>query len=125
MVETAADVGSKSRVAHHLRPIEQQVVIVENVLALLCLNISGKQLLEFGDPAQTPRKRRAQDLLNGDLGVDATGVDGKARPFGRKTTRGLGKSKVVPTQIHEIGGLSAIVDGKSLVQANLVGVIAQ
>ena len=125
MVEAAADIVGKSGVAHHLRPVEQQVVVIEDVLALLRLNIGGKQLLEFGGPPRTPRERRAQDLLNRDLGVDATGVDGKARSLGGKPVHGFGKSKVVPNQVHQIRGIFAIVDGKGRVEPDLLGILAQ
>src|SRR5712671_2500888 len=110
MVEAAADIVDKSVIAHHLRPVKQQVVIIEHVLALLCLNISSKQLLEFSGPARTPREGRAQDLLNRGLRVDATGVDGKARSLGGEPARSLGKSKVVPNQIHQVRGIFAIMD---------------
>src|SRR5258705_4528306 len=109
MVESAADILGKSRIAHHLSPVEQQVVVIEHVLALLRLNIGGKQLLEFGGPTRTPRKRRAQDLLDRDVGVDTTGVDGDARSLGGEPARCLGKSKVVPSQVHEISGIFTIM----------------
>src|ERR1700687_6002417 len=98
MVEAPADILGKSVIAHHLRPVEQQVVIIENVLTLFRLNISGKELLELGGPPRTPRERRAQNLLNRDLGVDTPGVDGKAGSLGGEPAHCLGKSKVVPNQ---------------------------
>src|SRR5258708_31319051 len=115
MVEAATDILGKSRINHHVRPVEQQIVVIEQVLALLCLNIGSKQLFEFGGPTRTPRERRAQDLLNRNLGVDATGVDGEARSLGGKPVRRLGKSEVVPSQVHEISGIFAIMDRKGLV----------
>src|SRR6266852_109122 len=112
MIEAATDILGKSRIAHHLRPVEQQVVVIEHVLALLRLNIGSKQLFKLGGPTRTPRERRAQDLLDRDLGVDATGVDGKARSLGGEPARCLGKSKAVPNQVHETRGVFAIVDCK-------------
>src|SRR5258708_6693602 len=102
MVEAAADILGKSVIAHHLRPVEQQVVVIEHVLALLRLNIGGKQLLELGGPPRTPRERSAQHLLDRNLGVDATGVDGKACSLGREPAHCLGKSKPMPNKVHEI-----------------------
>src|SRR5260221_14184734 len=114
MVEAIADILGKSRIVHHLRPVEQQVVVIEHVLALLRLNIGSKQLFKFGGPTRTPQERRAQDLRNRDLGVDATGIDGEARSLGGKPVRRLGKSKVVPSQVHEISGIFTIMDRKGL-----------
>ena len=115
MIKPSPDVVGKDWIAHGLRPVQQQIVIIEHILALLGFDIGGKQLFEFGSPARTPRERRAQDLLNRDLGVDATGVDGKARSLGGEPAHGLGKSKVVPNEVHEIRGIFAIMDGKGLV----------
>src|SRR5258708_40027058 len=82
---------------------------------LLRLNIGSKQLFKFGGPTRTPRERPAQDLRNRDLGVAATGIDGEARSLGGKPLRRLGKSKVVPSQVHEISGIFTIMDRKGLV----------
>ena len=112
MVKATADICGKSRIAHHLRPIEQQIVVIEHVLALLCFDIGGKQLLEFGSPSRTPREGRAQDLLDRDLRIDATGIDRKARSLGGKPAHGFGKSKVVPSQVHQVRGIFTIMDSK-------------
>ena|SRR3981189_1317803 len=68
--------------------------------------------LAGGGPPRTPRERRAQDLVDRDLGVDATGVYGNARSLGGKPARSLSESKVVPNQIHQISGIFAIMNGK-------------
>ena len=64
MVEAAADIVGERRIAHHLRPVEQQVVVIEHVLLLLGLDIGGEQLLQLGRPAGAPRKGRAEHLLD-------------------------------------------------------------
>ena len=60
MVEAAADVVGQRRIAHGLRPVEQQVVIIEHVLLLLGLDIGREQFLQLGRPAGAPGKRAAQ-----------------------------------------------------------------
>jgi len=54
VIEAASDIVGYSRVRHHLRPVEEKVVIIENVLLLLGLDISGEKLLELRCPAGTP-----------------------------------------------------------------------
>jgi hypothetical protein len=39
MVEALADFAGKARIADHLRPLEQQIVIIEDILSLLRLDI--------------------------------------------------------------------------------------
>jgi hypothetical protein len=55
MIEAPAHFAGKARIADHLRPVEQQIVIVENVLPLLRLDIDGEQLLQFGSPGGASR----------------------------------------------------------------------
>jgi hypothetical protein len=42
MIEAAADLAGKAWVADHLGPVEQQVIVIENILTLLFLDISGE-----------------------------------------------------------------------------------
>ena len=39
MVEALADFGSKARIRHHLRPVQEQVVVIEHLLRLLGFDI--------------------------------------------------------------------------------------
>ena len=45
VIETAADVVGQGGVADHLRPVEQEVVIIEHVLFLLGFDIGREQFL--------------------------------------------------------------------------------
>ena len=84
MVEALADLAGKARIADHLRPVEQQIVVIEDILPLLRLDIDGEQLLQFGGPGGAPREGRSQHTLDGQLGVDASRIDGKTCAFGWK-----------------------------------------
>jgi hypothetical protein len=42
MVEAFPNMGRQRRVADHLRPVEQQVVVIEHALCLFGLDIAGK-----------------------------------------------------------------------------------
>ena len=71
VIETAADVLGDGRVGNHLCPVEQQVVVIEHVLALLGFDVGGEQLLQFLRPRRAPFERRMQHVVDGQLGVDA------------------------------------------------------
>jgi hypothetical protein len=80
MVEALADLA----VADHLRPVAQQIVVIEDILSLLRLDIDSEQLLQFGGPDGAPREGRSQHTLDRQLGVDASRIDGETSAFGRK-----------------------------------------
>jgi hypothetical protein len=54
VIEACADLGGDRGFRHHLRPVQQQVVVVEDVLRLLGLHVRGEQLRELGMPLRTP-----------------------------------------------------------------------
>jgi hypothetical protein len=84
MVEAATNVRGKAWIAERLRPIEQQVVLIEHVLTLLGFNIRREQLPQLHRPGGAPREYRAQDFFDREFGINATGIDRKARPLCRK-----------------------------------------
>ena len=103
VVEAPADVIGQAGVADHLRPVEQEVVVIENVLLLLGFDVGREQFLQLRRPSGAPWIRGADDLLDRHLGIDAARIDGKAGAFGRKATFGLGESLFMPDQVHEVG----------------------
>ncbi len=125
MVETAADILGEPRIAHGLRPVQQEIVIIEHVLTLLGVDIGGEQLPQFHSPAGAPGKRQAQHLLDRALGVDAARVDGKTRALGREPLFGFRKSLFVPDQVHQVGGIFTVVDREGGVETDLVGIFPQ
>ena len=125
VIEAAADVVGQAGVADHLRPVEQEVVVIEHVLLLLGFDIGREQFLELRRPPGAPWIRRADDLLDRHLGVDAARVDRKAGAFGREAAFGLREALLMPDQVHEVGGVFAVVNREGGVQADLFGVLAQ
>ena len=125
VIEAAADLFGDQRIAHHLRPVEQQIVVIEHVLGLLGLDVSREQALQLGRPARAPGIVLAEDLLDLHLGVDAARVDRQARALGGKAALGLRQSALVPDQIHQVGGILAVVDGEGGIDADPLGIFAQ
>src|SRR5580704_16268871 len=60
MIEPPADIAGEHRIAHGLRPVEEQIVIVEDVLRLLRLDIESEQLPKLYLPTGAPRIDAAQ-----------------------------------------------------------------
>ena len=125
MIEPITHVFREARIAEHLSPVEQEVVVIEHILSQLRFDISREQPLQLDTPGRTPRKSHAQDFFDREFGINATGIDREARPLCRKAIFCRRKAGLMPNQIHQIGGIFSIVDGKGGVDTDLVGVFAQ
>jgi hypothetical protein len=110
MIEALCDIGGDGRLHHHLRPTEQKIVIVEHVLALLCLHIRCKELAEFSFPRHAPWKGRAQHILQWALGIHDTRINRQAGTFYWEPLFRLREAKVVPDKIQEIGRVFPIMN---------------
>ena len=75
-------------IAERLRPVEEEVVIIEHILTLLGFDIGREQRVQLGCPGGAPRESRAQDFFDREFGIDATGIDREARPLGREAAFG-------------------------------------
>ena len=122
VIETLADLVGEQR--HHLRPIEQQVVVVEHVLALLGLDIGGIEPPQLGFPVRAPGKERAEHLVERHLRIHDARIDREAGALGREARLGSRKAEIVPNEIQEIGGILAVMDGERPVEPDLRGVFA-
>ena len=79
MVEAFTDEPRQRRLLHHIRPVEEQVVVIEHVLPLLCFDVSTEEALQFGFPFRTPRKSVLERLGQRASGVHRVRVDGETR----------------------------------------------
>ena len=113
------------RLGRHLRPVEQQIVVIEHVLRLLGLDIGGEQLLQFVDPADAPGKDLAQDFAERRLRVDRARIDREAGALGRKPAFGLRQAEFVAGEIHQVGGVLAVVDREGRIEPDLQRIVAQ
>ena len=125
MVEALADVGGERRLGHHLRPVEQQVVVIEDVLALLGFDIGGKQVAELRLPARAPGEGRQQDLFERQLGIHRPRIDLQAGALGGKAAFGLGEAELVAHEVHQIGRVLPVMDGKARAEPDLFGIFAE
>ena len=125
VVEPPADIRREHRITERLRPVEQQVVVVEHVLGLLGLDIGREELPQLSGPAGAPGKDRAQDFVERHLGVHAARVDGKAGALGGKPALHLRQTELVPDEVHQVGRILAVVDRERGVDPDLLGILAQ
>ena len=125
MIETPADMLGECGLAGHLRPVQQQVVVIEHVLFLLGLDIASEQIAQFRGPAGAPREVRGEHLFQRQLRIDATRINRDAGTFGGEAALGFGEAELVPDQIHEVRGILAVVNRESRIEADLFGIVAQ
>ena len=83
-----------------------------------------RTILQLGLPSGAPGKTRRAPARS-DLGVDAPRIDRKAGALGRKAAFRLREAKLVPDEVHQVGGVFAVMDGESRIEADLLGVFAQ
>ena len=125
VVEALRDIGRERGLGHHLRPIEQQIVVIEHVLVLLGLHIGGEQRAQLGLPFGAPGKARAQHGLERLLEIDRAGIDRQAGAFQGEALLGTGIAQLVADQIHQIGAVLAIVDREGAIEPDALGIFAQ
>ena len=106
-------------------PPQEEVVIVQNTLALLGLDIGAEQPFQLARPRCTPGKSVLQHLVERRLGVDRVGVDGETGALLREAAVGPAQGQLVAHEVDEVGGVAAIQDGEAGVEADRVGIVAQ
>jgi len=125
VVEARADIGGDGGFAHHHGPVEQQVVVVEDVLGLLGFDVGGKQLAELGLPHRGPGKMVLEGFGKLGLRVDGARIDGEAGPLGGEAGPGVVEAEVVADDVEEIGRVLAVVNGELLVEPKSRRIFAQ
>src|SRR5690606_21657282 len=79
VLETIAELARDPRLLDENLPIEQQVVVIENVLALLDLDVAAVETREVVDPLAAPREALLERLAERLRRIHAMRVDRKAR----------------------------------------------
>ena len=125
VVEQAAHLAREFGHLHQFRPIEKKIVIVENMLALLRLDIgleqAAKILLEAGAPGEMLREH----AVEGVAGIHRPRIDGKAGGLQRKALLLLGEPQLMADEVQEIGGILPVVNGEGGVEADGMREVAQ
>ena len=77
VVETRANLSPEAGVGHHLRPVQQQVVVIEHTLRLLFADVSIEEFPQFGFPVRAPREYVAEHVSERCSAIHDARVDGK------------------------------------------------
>lgn len=125
IVEPVADIVGEGGIADHLRPIEKQVIVVEDVLRLLGLDVAGKQLLQLLFPASYPRVPSAEHFIQSHFRVHCPRIDRQTGALGRKPTFRLREAEFVAYQVDQVGAILAVVNGELRIQSDLFGIDSQ
>jgi hypothetical protein len=125
VVEAPGHIGGDGRHLHHLRPIEQQIVVIEHALALLGFHIGEEELLQLLLPRCAPGEGLRQHRLQHPLGIDRVAINRQAGRLAGKAALLARESELVTDHIQKIGGVLAIEDGEAGRNANTLAILAQ
>jgi hypothetical protein len=75
VVETAADLGRDKGFGHRMVPVQQEVVVIEDVVTLLGHDIGLEQTTKLGWPIGAPGKTLGKRLVERTRGIDRVRVD--------------------------------------------------
>ena len=117
MIEARGDLGRDRGLGQHLGEIEQEVVVIEHVLALLHLDIRGEERAKRVLVRRDPGKPFAERFLKLAARVDDARIDRKARRLGRETQLHIANAHFMARPVHEVGGILAVMDGELRVEA--------
>jgi hypothetical protein len=92
MIEQAANFARDFGHLHQFRPIEKKIVIVEDMLALLRLDIALEQAAKILFEAGAPGEMLCEHAIEGVPGIHRSLIDGKAGSLQRKALLLLGEA---------------------------------
>jgi len=102
VVETAADLPRNNGFGHRMAPVQQEVVVIEDVVLLLGHNIGLKQTTKLGWPIGAPGKTLGKRLLERAPGVDRVGIDRQASALAGEAGRCLGEAELAAHKVEQI-----------------------
>jgi len=125
VVEVAAHGVGGRGFLHQVKPVQQQVIVIEEVAALLGLDVAAEQPLQLSRPPRTPRECPLERLLHGAAGVHGMGVDREAGGLLGKPCGLPGEPQFRAHQVQEVGRVRAVEHGERRIELEPVGVVAQ
>ena len=106
-------------------PVEQQVVVVEDVGGLLAVDVGIEEAAEVVGPLSAPGEVLVEHLLELLPGIDAAAVDGHAGALLGEAAVGLGQSQLGAQHVQEVFRVGAVVDGELRREADRLAVAAK
>ena len=124
-VEAGRDVRGDRTKRHHVRPVKQQIVVIEHPLRALGERIGAKQLSQLARPLAAPGECLQEQRRQLDPGIRGIRVDREASRLLRKAPRLVAEAQFVAHQIHQIRGVAAVEHGEGGIEADRLGIEAQ
>lgn len=108
-----------------MAPVQQEVVVIEDVVPLLGHDIGFEQPTQLVRPIGTPRKTLGERLLEGAPGIDRVGVDRQAGVLAGKAGSGSGQAELRAYKVEEIRRIGAVENREGRVEPDRKGVEPQ
>src|SRR5262249_16445760 len=125
MIEIRPDVLREPRLGHHHVPVEKQIIVVEEVVALFLSYIAPEQTGEVTLPLQAPRKLLLQRLFQRALGVYREGINLETRFLPRKTLLLARETQLLAQSVEEIGRVGPVDHTELRVELQVPRVVTQ
>ena len=106
-------------------PVEQEIVVVQNLPAELGLHVAGKESTQSVLPFETPGKGPLQTGAQRRLGVHHARIDGQGGALARKAPLLLAQAGFGAHGIDQVGRVLAVEQGETRIQPHHLGVLAQ
>ncbi len=125
MIESGGDLGRDRRLGQHLREIEKKIVVVEHVLPLLGVDVSGEQFAQGALVRRDPGKPFAERRPKLAARVDDPRIDGEAGRLGGEALVPVRQPRLMPGPVHQIGRILAVVNGELRIKPEPRRILAQ
>src|SRR5208282_5161143 len=101
-VETAADLHRNGGFGHRMAPVQQEVVVIEDVVPLLGQDIGLEQTTKLTWPIGAPGKTLGERLLERAPGIDRIGVDCQASTLAGEAGSRSGQAELDSHKVEQI-----------------------
>ncbi len=125
VLEAPADLAGDPLFLHEDVPVQQQVVVVEQLLRVLDLDVAAEQLRQLVAPVAAPGKYLFERLCQRMAAVDAVGVDRQARVLAREPLLFLGETELLAQEVQQVRGIAAVEHRERRLQPDHLRVLAQ
>ena len=125
MVEAPTDLGCNGGFGHGVAPVQQEVVVIEDVVALLGHDIGLEQPTKLTRPIGTPGKTLGKRLLERALGIHRVGVDREAGALAGEAGSRSSQAEFGADKVEEIRRIGAVENGEGRIEPDRRGVEPQ
>jgi hypothetical protein len=125
VVEITADLPHDSGFGHRMSPVQQEVVVIEDVVPLLGHDIGLEQPTKLVRPIGTPGKTLGERLLEREPGIDRVGVDRQASVLAGEAGSRSGQAELHAYKVEEIRRIGPVENGEGHVEPDRKGVEPQ